>query len=139
MSNIKRKVPDFVGRPAFKVTPEVLQKVEELAATGMPKIWIARALGIGQDTFIKNIKEVAEFSDAYERGRGAALVKLYDGAMTNATTRTPFSPGGMLPAQFGLIDRIEGRNQNGQAPDNREIEEVIFRRIKPSRDTETDA
>lgn len=130
-----RRVPDRVGQHRFKVTPEILAKVEELAALGMQQIWIARALGVGHTTYFKNIKEVAEFADAYAKGRAQALEKLYTGAMKNATVPTAFNPHGNLSAQFGLIDRIEGRlkDAQGQAqPSNTETREVIFRITKPT-------
>jgi hypothetical protein len=99
----------LLGRPAFVITPEVIQKAKDLATLGMPKGFIAKALGISHDTLNRKEKQSEAFAEAIEQGRAACLEKVMQGMVINATTPTKEQPGGMWAAQAGLYDRIVGR------------------------------
>jgi hypothetical protein len=42
-----------MGRPRFEITPEILQKTEDLAAKGLTQAQISACLGIVQKTLIE--------------------------------------------------------------------------------------
>ena len=122
---------DFIGRPAYRITPEVIARAEELATLGMPKVWIAKGLGISEDTLQRKIKAFAAFAEAIERGQAKALAAAFHGLSINAHTPTKMNPGGNVLAQLGIIDRIAGKPGAPTDENNGEVEEVIFRRRYP--------
>lgn len=61
------------GRPAFEVTPEVLEKVETLANQGLWKKQIAAILGISYHTYNEKTKEFPKLPDAYASGRAKGI------------------------------------------------------------------
>ena len=67
------------GRPSFEITPEIIERVEELAGQGLPKYQIAHLIGISYETFNEKAKEFSDFSDAIERGKAQGIE-----TMTNA-------------------------------------------------------
>ncbi len=99
----------LLGRPAIPITPETIQKAEDLASHGMPKSFIAKALGMSHDTLNDKEKQYPAFAEAIERGRAECLRRVTAGMLTNATTPVAGQPGGLLGAQVALYDRIVGR------------------------------
>lgn len=61
------------GRPAFEITPEVLEKVERLASQGMTQEQIADCLDISVSTLCKKKNDYAEFSEAIKRGSAKGI------------------------------------------------------------------
>lgn len=100
----KKKNPG--GRPPFKITPEILQKVEQLAAQGMTLEQISDCLGIAYCTLNEKSKEYVEFSDAIKLGkaRGIAMV-------TNALLKN-VSVGNTAAQIFFLKARAKWREQD---------------------------
>lgn len=66
---------DFVGKPAYKITPEVLANLEHLASKLYTKTQISACLGISIDTLIRKIKDSADFAKAYETGWAKGLIQ----------------------------------------------------------------
>lgn len=65
-----------VGRPAFEVTPEVVAKVEGLAAQGLDLVQIANVLGINRSTLCKKKAQFEELEDAIKRGRDKGIAAI---------------------------------------------------------------
>jgi len=74
------------GRPPFEITPEIIERVEELAAQGLPKYQIAHVLGIHYDTLNEKTKEYPEFSDAIERGKAQGIETITNALFHKAQT-----------------------------------------------------
>jgi predicted transcriptional regulator len=66
------------GRPAFKPTPALKRKVEELVSCGMSKDDVARALGISTPTLVKHFDE--ELSNGTAKKRAEVIGMLYKAA-----------------------------------------------------------
>jgi len=64
------------GRPPYEITPEIIAKVEKLAAQGLAEYQIAAVLGIHQDTLINKKKEYPEFSEAIKNGKAKGIAKI---------------------------------------------------------------
>jgi hypothetical protein len=64
-----RRVVNDLGKSEFAITESGLQMVEELAARGCSVQTIARALGIGKDTFKAMRERDPSVQDALEQGR----------------------------------------------------------------------
>lgn len=65
-----------MGRPKWEVTPEVLEKVEALAAQGLTQDQIARSMGISPDTLYERKKDNAEFSEAIKAGQAKGIATI---------------------------------------------------------------
>jgi len=65
----------LVGKPAYVITPQVLADIEQYAYDGMNKQEIADCLGIHVTTLISKLKESANLTNAYEKGRREGLVE----------------------------------------------------------------
>jgi len=74
------------GRPPFEITPEIIERVEELAGQGLPKYQIAHVLGIHYDTLNEKSKENSEFSDAIERGKAQGIETITNSLFIKAQT-----------------------------------------------------
>ena len=77
MAKAKSKNP--VGRPRFKITPEVLKAAEQFMAQGLTREQCAANLGISRSTFQLYQAEYSEFSDIIKKGEARGI-----GAVTNA-------------------------------------------------------
>ena len=77
MAKAKSKNP--VGRPRFKITPEVLKAAEQFMAQGLTREQCAANLGISRSTFQLYQAEYSEFSDTIKKGEARGI-----GAVTNA-------------------------------------------------------
>jgi hypothetical protein len=77
MAKAKSKNP--VGRPRFKITPEVLEAAEQFMAQGLTREQCAANLGISRSTFQLYQAEYSEFSDTIKKGEARGI-----GAVTNA-------------------------------------------------------
>tara|TARA_R110000822_G_scaffold65687_3_gene160797 strand:- start:566 stop:946 length:381 start_codon:yes stop_codon:yes gene_type:complete len=83
-----------MGRPAFEITQEVIEKSEKLAAQGLTLEQISKVLGICYQTLNEKRKEFNELSEAIKRGqaKGVAQVtnKLYGKALEGDNTAMIF-------------------------------------------------
>lgn len=66
----------MTGRPQWKPTPEVINKVEGLAARGLTLGQIAHCLGISYETLRKKKKEHEEFAEAIRTGQARGLLEI---------------------------------------------------------------
>ena len=81
MNDEKRKV----GRPRFEISPEVCEKVENLASQGLTVDQIALVLGVSHWTIYERQNEFPEFSDAIKRGRGKGIANVTNALYEKAT------------------------------------------------------
>lgn len=65
----------LVGSPAYAITDQVLADIERFAFDGMNKTEIAGCLGIHLTTLISKLKESANLTNAYEKGRREGLIE----------------------------------------------------------------
>jgi len=65
-----------VGRPPFEITPEVIAKVEKLAAQGLAEYQIAAVLGIHRLTLQGKKEENSDFNDAIKNGKAKGIAKI---------------------------------------------------------------
>ncbi len=65
-----------LGRPPFKITKEVLKKVEDYASRGMDYGQISAALGINSDTLMKYRKLNSDFSEAIKVGQAKGIAEI---------------------------------------------------------------
>lgn len=127
------------GRPPYAITDAVLVKAEELAATGLPKVWIAKHLGMDRGTLTRKEDENSAFAAAIARGQARVLERLGKHQVINAFTPTKQNPGGNPFVQEKMMDRILGAQLargeiGGMAPGpGEEVDEVIFRRTRRSK------
>jgi hypothetical protein len=69
-------LPTFTAKPKFHITPEVLAKVEELAAKDFTENEVAAGIGIHPVTYsLKKKDEKNGLIQAYERGKQKALAE----------------------------------------------------------------
>lgn len=99
------------GRPQFKVTDEVLKKVEKFASLGLTEAQIARNLGIARQTLISKKKQYSEFLDAIERGKakGISMVSnaVFDSAMAGNVSNQQFYLKCRAPDQWKEKQALE--------------------------------
>lgn len=62
-----------VGRPPFLITPEVLEKVESLAARGLTQEQICHCLGICVDTMCEKKKAYPELAESIKKGQSKGI------------------------------------------------------------------
>ncbi len=87
------------GRPPFKITKEVLNKVEGLAARGLSQEQIAIMIGVDRDTIGKYKKINSDFSAALELGKAKGIA-----AVTNSLFETA-KKGNVAAQSFYLKNR----------------------------------
>ena len=98
-----------MGRPAFQITPEIIQKTERLAAQGLTQVQISACLGIVQKTLIEKKRAFSEFSKAISNGKAKGI-----GTITNALFESAVN--GSVPAQiFYLKNRDQDNWSDVQA------------------------
>lgn len=93
-----------VGRPAYKVTPQLCAKVEELAAKGLSRTNIALSLGWGVVTFYKKSAAYPELYDAMIRGEAAAVSAVENAIFINATRPATDAAGNPVGMPGGSVD-----------------------------------
>ena len=71
------------GRPAFPVTPEVLEKVERLSSLGLNNDQLAAMLGCSRSTFYK-AQENPEFARAILKGKTRGILEVSNALFENA-------------------------------------------------------
>jgi len=102
------------GRPPIKVTKEIIEKAESLAAQGLTELQICHCLGWCQDTLIKKKKQYTELNEAIKRGKskGIALVtsELLKKIKLGDTTAQIFYLKNRAPEEWR--DRRENVNEN---------------------------
>jgi hypothetical protein len=92
-----------MGRPRFEITPEILQKTEDLAAKGLTQAQISACLGIVPKTLIEKKRAFSEFSNAIKNGRAKGL-----GTITNALFDSAVK--GSVPAQIFYLKNRDPDN-----------------------------
>ena len=92
-----------MGRPRFEITPEILQKTEDLAAKGLTEVQISACLGIVQKTLIEKKRAFSEFSKAIKVGRAKGV-----GTITNALFNS--ARDGSVPAQIFYLKNRDPDN-----------------------------
>lgn len=98
------------GRPAFRLTKTILEKVYEAAKCQMKMKDIAGIIGITPSTLSKKKKELELLEQTIEAGRVAGLNLVSAGMFKNATTpmRKFGQPGGNVRAQEFILERKGG-------------------------------
>ena len=83
-----------MGRPAFEITPVVLEETKILAGQGLTKEQIARCLGMGYSTLMKKQAENIEFIEAIKTGQAEGIEQvtnhLFDQSKKGNTTASIF-------------------------------------------------
>ena len=98
-----------MGRPAFQITPEIIQKTERLAAQGLTQVQISACLGINPVTLIDKKRYYSNFANAIKNGRAKGI-----GTITNALFES--AQNGSVPAQiFYLKNRDQDNWSDVQA------------------------
>lgn len=128
----KAVVPKRVGRPPAKID---LKEVERLASLGMPLKYIAKGLGISENTFMKvrtgnGNGTLTEVSAALEKGFHTLRQELL-GCLIGFSKKN-FIPAMFLSKQPHLLDFADVR---GDVKHSGKIEVVVRRGIiEPSQD-----
>jgi hypothetical protein len=99
------------GRPAFKITQEIIDKAESLSAAGLTKEEIAHCLNISYQTLNEKSKINADFSEAITRGRSKGI-----GMMANNLVK--LAKGGNAAANiFWLKARAKWKERDEEVED----------------------
>lgn len=72
------------GRPSYKITPELLSQVEQLAARGLAQYQIAATLGWSVETLCLKKRLYSEFSEAIKRGQAKGLAHVANNLFTQS-------------------------------------------------------
>ena len=116
------------GRPPYKVTKEILDKVETLAAQGLNELQICHCIGWSKDTLIRKKKQYKELSEAIKRGKskGIALVtsELLKKIKLGDTTAQIFYLKNRAPEEWR--DRRENVNTNLHSVSN-ELKDALLK------------
>lgn len=106
------------GRPPFKITDEVLKKVEKYASLGLTEEQIAHNLGIAPQTFRVKKRTYQAFLEAIQKGKAKGI-----SAVSNAVFESAMG-GNVSNQQFYLKNR---------APDQWEsVEKRVVSEGKPN-------
>ena len=92
-----------MGRPAFLITPEILEKTERLAAQGLNQVQISACLGIVQKTLIEKKRAFTQFAQAISIGKAKGI-----GTVTNALFQS--AQNGSVPAQIFFLKNRDPEN-----------------------------
>ena len=95
------------GRPEFKITNEVLKKVEKFASQGMTYGQIAAALGIDPDTLVKYRRKNSDFSAAIKVGQATGIGKITNALFEQAKDGNTSAAIFYLKNRAGWADRQE--------------------------------
>ena len=92
-----------MGRPAFQITPEIIQKTERLAAQGLTQVQISACLGINPVTLIDKKRYYSNFANDIKNGRAKGV-----GTITNALFESAVN--GSVPAQIFYLKNRDQEN-----------------------------
>lgn len=120
------------GRPAFKVTEQVIKQAETLGAQGLTLKQIAHVLGISYQTLNEKRKEFSELSEAIEIGRAKGVAKV-----TNALFEKAVG-GDVHAAKYYLNnrdnanwkDKVETYNYNEDVTPDKKPEEMTDEELR---------
>ena len=107
--------PIGTGRPAFKVTPLILEQLEQAGEAGLTEAQAASLIGIHPSTYILKKKIYPELDAAYERGRIKGVLDVAGALKRNAMEMAldakgneVGTPGGSVEAQKFFLSRRGG-------------------------------
>ena len=92
-----------MGRPAFQITPEILEKTERLAAQGLTQVQISACLGIKPETICRKKRAFAQLDQAIKFGKARGV-----GTITNALFESACK--GSVPAQIFYLKNRDQEN-----------------------------
>lgn len=87
----KPKKKKKAGRPAWKVTPKILEEAAGFAALGLGRDDIARNLGVAPATLYARLAELPELLEAIEGGKAAAKAEIKGIVYEEARKRIPWA------------------------------------------------
>lgn len=73
-----------VGRTPFKITEDIIKKVEALAAQGLTIDQISIVLGCNSSTLYNKKRQLRELNDAIKRGREKGIAKVTNALFNKA-------------------------------------------------------
>ncbi len=80
-----------LGRPPYEITPEILKKVEDLAALGRRDYQICIHLGWSHETLCKKKRMFVEFAEAIKKGRERGISAVTQHLIQQSKEGTPAS------------------------------------------------
>ena len=92
-----------MGRPAFLITPEILEKTERLAAQGLNQVQISACLGVRPETISVKKRTFTQFAQAISIGKAKGI-----GTVTNALFQS--AQNGSVPAQIFYLKNRDPEN-----------------------------
>ena len=92
-----------MGRPAFLITPEILEKTERLAAQGLNQVQISACLGVRPETISVKKRAFTQFAQAISIGKAKGI-----GTVTNALFQS--AQNGSVPAQIFYLKNRDPEN-----------------------------
>jgi predicted transcriptional regulator len=95
------------GRPPFKITKEVLTKVETLASRGLTQQQIADALGIHVGTLCEKKNQFNEFNEAIKSGQAKGISTVANQLFENAKNGDNTAAIFYLKNRAGWADKVE--------------------------------
>jgi len=105
-----------MGRPAYKVTPEIIAEVEEYAAKGLTLEQISTMLGITYKTLNEKSKKFSDLSDALKRGKTSGIEQVANALFQKAIAGDTVSMLFYLKCRAGWRDNEpEKIEQSGMA------------------------
>jgi predicted transcriptional regulator len=108
------------GRPAFKPTPALRRKVEELVSCGMSQDDVARAMGISTPTLVKHFED--ELANGTAKKRAEIIGMLYKAAKGgNVTAQRKLEE---MSRVAGAAEAIKGREKKTPEPGKKEQEKI---------------
>ena len=97
------------GRPPFKVTDEVLKKVEKYASLGLTQEQIAHNLGISTNTLRAKKKQFSLFLNAMEKGKAKGISAIsnavFESAMGGNVSNQQFYLKNRAPDQWESVEK----------------------------------
>lgn len=80
------------SKRAPKVTDEVIRRIHELNAQGVPKVQIARRLELSEPTVYKHLKHAPKPADVAQSAPTAPAIEMYEEAPAESADSTPAPP-----------------------------------------------
>lgn len=111
-----------VGRKPFEITPELLAKVEALAAQGLTQAQIGSVIGISHQTMAKKKRENIELVEAIKRGQDKGVATITNALFNKAKS------GDNVAMLFYLKCRAGWREQEVET---REIPTIVINTHEP--------